>query len=130
LKFEEQAGWLLAHVSRTGWLSQLSAPEKEIFTLALTGFYKKAGVDLLREDIEACFGPECPYDITAEGLIVWPGKDYEAEVLYDLREAPVLHPRLLEGRPPSPMPEVKADELLFRNRPWSWEKWVDAWQRR
>jgi len=130
LKFEEQAGWLLAHISRTGWLAQLSAPEKDVFTLALTGFYKKAGVDLLREDIEAYFGPERPYDIAPAGLIVWPSKDYEAEVLYDLREAPVLHPRLLEGRPSTPMPELKADELLFRNRPWSWQKWADVWQHR
>jgi hypothetical protein len=129
LKFEEQAGWLLAHVSRSGWLAQLGSPEKEIFTVALTGFFKKAGVDLLREEIEQCFAPESPpYDIAAEGLVVWPGKDYEAEVVYDLSEGPVLHPRPVEGQPPMMMPQLKADELLFRNRPFAWQQWVDAWE--
>jgi hypothetical protein len=128
LKFEEQAGWLLAHVSRPGWLTRLSGPEKDIFTLALTGFYKKAGVDLLRDDIEACFTPECPpYEVAAEGLVVWPGQDYESEVIYDVNEEPMLHPRLVEGQP-VPMPDLKADALFFHNRPLTWANWVDSWE--
>ena len=131
LKFEEQAGWLLAHVAHPGWLPHLSAPEHELFTLALTGFYKKAGVDMFRQQIEACFLPECPpYDIAAEGLVVWPGKDYESEVVYDLGEGLVLHPRIVEGQTSVPMPELKAHELLFRNRPMSWHNWVESWQDR
>ncbi len=129
LKFEEQAGWLLAHLSHLGWPPRLTSPQKAVFSLALTGFYKKAGVDLVREQIEACFAPECPpYDLAADGLVVWPGQDYESEVAYALGEGPVLHPRIVEGLPPVQMPVLKADELLFRNRPLTWQTWVNAWE--
>lgn len=130
LKFEEQSGWLLAHIAKPGWLSALSADQAAVLALALTGFYKLAGVDLVREQIESCFLPaSTPYDIADEGLVVWPGPGYETEVVYDLREVPALHPRVTAGQPSAPLPVLAADELLFKRRAELWEDWVGAWQR-
>ena len=52
---------------------------------ALTGLYKLAGVDLVREQVEAWLGQSrFGYDITAEGLVVWPRQEYEEQVVYAL----------------------------------------------
>jgi len=99
LQIEEQSGWLLVQVCRPGWLSQLSAEQAAVLAMALTGFYKLVGVDLIREQIEAILAPESrPYDIADTGLVVWPGGDYQTEIVYSLRESPVLHPRLGTAR--------------------------------
>ena len=129
LHFEEQAGWLIAHVHRAGWLARLADDQLAVFTTALLGFYHKAGVDLVREQMEACFVPTCPpYDIGGEGLIVWPGQGYDTEVIYNLGEEPVLHPRLKDGQPPAGLPSPTADELIFKRQPITWNAWVAAWE--
>jgi hypothetical protein len=129
LKFEEQAGWLLAGVSRPGWLSRLSTGQAAVLATALIGFYMKGGVDLVREQIEASFAPDCPpYDITDEGLVVWPGGEYEVKVVYDLGAGPVLHPRVVEGRPAAELPVLDPGQLLFSSRAVAWADWVAAWE--
>ena len=46
LAFEERAGWLLADIRLSGWLSKLSQVQERTLANALAGFYKMAGVDL------------------------------------------------------------------------------------
>ena len=53
LSFDEQEGWLVASMDRPGWCAKLSAAERGVFTAALLGFYQKANVDLVREQMEA-----------------------------------------------------------------------------
>ncbi len=128
IHFEEIAGRLLARIAKPGWLPELGADQARLWHTALRGFYKKAGVDIVREQVEACLGSPCPpYDISEEGLIVWPGLDYETEVIYDLREAPILHPRLKEGQLPENMPALAADKVLFIKTPLEWRDWVADW---
>jgi len=130
LQFEEQSGWLLAHVARPGWLAKVSPEEVRVLRTALAGFYKMGGVNLLREQIEASFPPACPpYDIADEGLVVWPGQGYGAEVVYDLHTGPEWHPHVTLGQPPGPMPVLRADQLLLDNVPVPWWDWVEAWER-
>src|SRR5262249_25011854 len=130
LRFDEQSGWLLVGVDRTGWLPRLTAEQSSALTLALVGFYKEGGVDLGRGQIEASFAPSCPpYDVTEAGLVVWPGGDFATEVVYDLREGPVLRPRVVAEEPSNGLPVLKADELLVRNREITWTDWVEAWDR-
>jgi len=118
----------LAQVARPGWLPRLAEREAEVLALALTGFYKAAGVDLVREQVEASFPPPCPpYDIADGRLVVWPGGD--AEVAYDLDEAPVLHPQVVAGRPAVGLPALEARRLLFGDRAVPWRDWVAAWAR-
>ncbi len=130
LTFEEQAGRLLAHVARPGWLPRLSAEQTAALALALTGFDKEAGVDLVREQVEALFAPECPpYTLANDDLVLWPDGHFDTEIVYHLEESPTLHPRVVEGKPPGRLPELDADRLLFSRRPVAWQDWVEAWER-
>lgn len=129
LEFEEQSGWLLAQVTGPPWLSRLAAAERTILANALAGFFQLAAVDLVRPQLEACFPPPCPpYDIADRGLVVWPGTDYQTEVVYDLRAEPDLHPRVVDGPATAALPVLRADQLFLRRRPIAWEDWVAAWE--
>lgn len=50
--FTEQMGQLVARIARPGWLCQLSAEQRRTLRIALAGLYKRAGVDLVHEQIE------------------------------------------------------------------------------
>jgi hypothetical protein len=122
--FEEQSGWLLAGTDDPGW--RLTEEQSAVLDLALTGFYKVAGVDLLRSDIESALGRPWPYDVCDAGLVVWP--DHDAEVLYDLNAEPEIVPHVISGKPPEELPTVSADRLIFCCRPVPWVDWVTAWE--
>jgi len=128
LKFEEQSGWLLAHVARPGWLPGLSPEQRAILTTALTGFYQRCGVDLVREQLEASLPQPCPpYDVSEKGLVVWPGQGYETEVLYDLRQRPEITPRVVSGKLADGLPVLQADQILFSRQEVTWLDWLAAW---
>jgi hypothetical protein len=96
LRFELQSGWLVAGIPAPGWIGRLSAEQREIFEIVLAGFYKLAAVDLVREQLEHALQsrPEVaapPYDIADEGLVVWPARGFEVEIVYDLH-APSVQP--------------------------------------
>jgi hypothetical protein len=128
IAFEEQSGWLVGSIPQSGWLAQLSPEQLRACRAALAGLYKLAGVDLIREQIEASFEPLMPsYDIADEGLVVWPGPGYEIEIIYDLRAGPLLQPQPQSTSGPLRLPVLPATPLLFRNVPLSWDAWVALW---
>jgi hypothetical protein len=130
LAFEEQSGWLLAGVRRAGWLRLLTPEQRATLRDALAGLYQKAGVQLVREQLASCLGADCPaYDLRADGLAVWPGQDYETEVLYDLGERPWASPRVCVGQAAAAAPVLCADRLLFAERGIAWVAWSEAWER-
>jgi hypothetical protein len=86
-------------------------------------------VDLIGGQIEAGLKPACwAYDVTDEGLVVWPDGDYATKVVYDLRDGPELRPRIVTGPPRGDLPVLRSDQLIFRNRPVEWSAWVEAWE--
>ena len=98
--------------------------------MALVGFYHKAGVNLVREQIEARFAPAAPaYDVAGDWLIVWPGQDYQSEIAYNLRSESDPLERVVKGSPPIEPPVLRADEILFNRRPVPWAAWVETWER-
>src|SRR5206468_11408038 len=112
-------------VARPAWLSRLDAEQATVVALALTGFYKEAGVDLIREQIEASFAPACPpYDIRDDGLVVWPGRDFATEAVYDLQQRPEIRARVVAGEPRGEWPVLRAEQLVFRNRAFEGSDWV------
>ena len=147
LTFEEQSGWLVAGIEAPGWLDGLDPDRRDAMATALAGFYKLAGVDLVREQIVAGFAPEAPsYDVGDAGLIVWPlagiagGRvvaaerevetDSELAAVYDLRDGPLLHPRTIDGAPESlGLPTLDAERLVFARVAILWTDWVAAWER-
>jgi hypothetical protein len=131
LVLEEQSGWILASLERDdrpSWSKVLDPDLRRVLEVALCGLYAMAGVQLVREQIEAELGPDTPYDVADEGLVIWPGARYETEVVYDLRQQPVLKPRVRGAEPEGPPPELQAHRIRFLDHPMRWSTWVDAWR--
>jgi hypothetical protein len=128
LAFEERSGWLLAGVTGPGWLPRLSPEQRGALTTALAGLFKLAGVDLVRQQLQALLpATVAAFDIVDEGL--WVGGGPDAEAVYPLdSEADVIVPRVTAGSFPEPLPTLAAVPLLFRRVDVSWVWWVAAWQ--
>jgi hypothetical protein len=110
--FEEHGGWLLAGLMRPSegqktWLTDLAPEQTLAFRDALAGFYKLAGVDAVREQLESHLPAAASYDLTDKGLVVWPPDEQEGAVVYDLAEG---------------------SEMLFSTTPIFWTDWVRTWQ--
>jgi len=143
LSFEEQSGFIVAGISKAGFLDALAGPPptaegaakgpsspRLVFENALVGLYKLAAVDLVREQIEAALPGRPPYDISDEGLVVWPGEGYRTEVVYDLENAvgaPMLWPTIRGEVPPMPPGPLDARRVLFSEQKILWTHWVDVW---
>jgi hypothetical protein len=128
VRFEEQSGWLVAGIAQAGWLEALDYPAREAFGDALAGLYKRAGVDLVREQLAATLGG-LPYDIADRGLLVWPEADYRLEVCYPLRPHRTLRAQG-DGDPTGAAPRALAPEsVLFSHHDLTWDGWVEVWRR-
>ena len=95
---------------------------------AILGLYKTAGIDLVRQQIESEFPPPVPwYDVSAEGLVLWPDDRRDVEVLYDLHESPWIAPRAIRGLSRRRLPTVERRRFLFAEVPLDWSRWVEVW---
>jgi hypothetical protein len=129
ITLEEKAGWLVAHLERPAWFERLSPEQIHAWTAALSGFYAMSGVDLVREQIEACFEPNVPrYDLCEQGLVVWPEPHGDLEVIYNLRESAEQVP-LVTPSAPCALPTLDRHRLVFASSPIRWSNWVDLWKR-
>ena len=131
IRFELQSGWIVGGLAEPGWTAQLDEEQRKIFVIALAGFYKLSGVELLREQLEHALKPDDqpapPYDIADEGLIVWPGDGFETEAIYDLH-AVKLTP-VVRGAPYSgQLFDLGGRHALFGREPLYWSVWSTTWQ--
>ncbi len=73
IAFEEQSGYVMAHVSKAGWLERLNPAQLATLRGLLIGIYRVGGTDLVDEQILACLGSQArPFDVTEEGLVLLP----------------------------------------------------------
>ena len=73
MALEVESGWLVAGVTAAGWVDRLLPHQRQVLATAIMGLYKSAGVDLVRQQIEAQFPPPAPwYDVSAAGLVFGP----------------------------------------------------------
>ena len=131
IRFEQQSGWLVANIPSYGWLAGLDEHQRSIFEIALSGFFKLSGVEIVREQVEHVLrGSERttpPYDIADEGVVVWPGDGYETEIVYDLRSkrlTPTVRGEPFEGF----IPDFEKGHALFGRELLYWSVWATAWQ--
>ena len=128
ITLQEQSGWLVGAITENGWLNSLSRSQRENFLVALAGFYRLTGVDLVREQIRECFEPPMPpYDIRSSGMVVWPDSRYEAEASYDLRKRPRIYPAPWSVAHRFNLPVVTRKSLVFAETPVLWDEWVTWW---
>jgi hypothetical protein len=116
--FAYRSGWLVADLARTGWLAGLRPWQLRTFRDALAGLYKLAGIDLVRQQLEAALrSAGADYEITERGLVV--GMAGRA-IVYELDgESPTA-----EGQA-----ELRPEQVLFRRVTISWDEWVARWER-
>ncbi|HEU4732586.1 MAG TPA: hypothetical protein VFT22_32045, partial [Kofleriaceae bacterium] len=88
-----------------------------------------AGVELVREQLEhvlAEHGSPPRYDLSDEGLIVWPAPGYQIEAVYDLRAA-MPSSRLRGGPYDGELPSLVGRHAIFGREPVSWARWTAVW---
>jgi hypothetical protein len=123
LSFEEVSGWLVAGIHKRGWADHVSYAQRHALASALAGFYKMAGVDLVREQIESRLEPGSPgYEVTDRALVVWPGASGTPRT-YRLRDWPSLADPNAE-----PTWAADRDRWVFGATPISWRRWVVTWE--
>ncbi|HEX4418501.1 MAG TPA: hypothetical protein VH165_11405 [Kofleriaceae bacterium] len=130
IAFELQSGWIVASIPTRGWIDALDDDQRRILEIALAGFYKRAGVDLVREQLEQVLAGDAsppPYDISSEGLIVWPGHGYHTEAVYDLR-ALYPSPRLRGAAWNGELPPLTGHRALYFREPLTWSAWTQVWE--
>ncbi|MFO1096137.1 MAG: hypothetical protein U0992_22950 [Planctomycetaceae bacterium] len=128
LRFEDLSGWLTVQFLESGWTNDLTPADRAQFNTALSGLYKRAGVDLVREQLELVFGPDVAVrELTQDGLVVSDRQRSQHVARYDLRttrrwvipEGPDAH----DG----PWPTLEREECVFADHPLDWQTWVGAW---
>src|SRR6185295_645546 len=124
IRFEEKSGWLIVGTVTRGWLGLLTDRQLQTFANALVGFYKMAGVHIVREQIETRLFPSCSaYDLNEDGLVITAPNG--SRRLYMLRD----------GRPhttgigdnPILLATDKAAPYVFAANPVTWRRWVTTW---
>ncbi len=129
IELVEKAYWLTSRTTLPGWYDRLPPEQARSLRTALTGWQKMCGVELVLEDIEECFAPDVPtYDLCERGLLVWPDKNVDEPVLYDLRNNPEGS-QLVSPTVPCAMPTLDRQRLVFAAAPIRWAQWVDFWDR-
>ena len=126
--FEEQSGWLVANTLKSGWVKKLDDLQRDTLLASLVGFYKLAGVDMVREQIAASFAPRrIPYDVMEDGLVVWPDGEYAEEAVYNLWHHQVIRPYPRSVSRNFLLPTLTTESLLFVQTPLSWDAWAARW---
>jgi hypothetical protein len=132
MTFEEQAGYVVAGLPQGGFvavLAERSPFAARLFENALAGLYALAEVDLVREQLEAELGEGTHYDIADEGIVVWPGVDYETELVYriDGAEGRAVDAEIRGEEPDEPPRVLDTRRMFYRDQGVSWLAWVAAW---
>ena len=91
--FEEQSGLLCARVAESGFADDLDERGRVALENALAVLYRLAAVDLAHEAIEAAIDGAA-YDVSEDGLVVWPGQGYRTELVYSLAMAGKVAPKV------------------------------------
>lgn len=127
LLFQEQSHWVAASVPEIGWLRFASADQQRSFQNALVGFYRKSGIDLVREQIEQNLVHQHQYDINSEGFAIWPNADFTNELTIDLdREGP-LRPSPLAAANAAGIHSTDRSQVLFWESTTPWCSWNALW---
>jgi hypothetical protein len=131
-EWEDRSGWLVALCAQAGFLATLPPGPARVFENTLAYLYKRAGVDMVQEQIRADLPKEAVhFDFAPGGLLVWYGSRESSPVLYDptdpgeeLRPRNPVDGHLIHG------PTLEADRLIFSRLTLTWGLWLAVWEPR
>lgn len=127
LLFQEQSGWVVAGMASPGFLRFASADQLRSLQHALEGFYRKCGIDMVREQLENEFLKGHPYDINSEGLSIWPHGQFRQELKIDLSRKGMLRPVPVDQAAAAGLLPIERSQVLFFESRTLWEDWVTRW---
>lgn len=130
VEWEDRSGWLVVGWVETGFLTELTTEQARTMKNCVAYLYKRAGVDLVREQLRAELPKDAAhFDVAAAGLLVWYGSREAAPVLYELGDPGAdLHPRNPEDLRPVPGLVLDADRLVFGRVQLTWDQWTQVWE--
>ena len=130
LEWEDRSGWLVARWAAPGFLTALTDDQARVFANALAYLGKRAGVNLVWEQVRAALPKEAQHaELSPDGLLVWYGARGSTPVLYDIADpAPQLRPRVPGQRQPTAGPTLDATRLMFDRTRITWTEWTEVWR--
>lgn len=127
LLFLEQSGWAVATIEIHGWLDQASPEQQHSFESALLGFYRKAGVELVREQMERNLIGKHEYDICETGIMIWPEAQFDREITVDLNRRHQLRPTPTSLAASYGLQPVARESVVFSQSEIPWADWKQLW---
>ena len=129
LSFEHRAGWIIAGVDQRGWTNDLAEDPARQFAGALGGLFKLSGIDIVREQVRSLFpNHEIRFDFRGNDLIVWPGRDFAVEAIYDLSTPGPIAPRFTTIPKEIRLPTINLNQFLFRYTSIERNQWIRLWE--
>ncbi len=131
LWLEQQSNWLIAGIADSGWLSEVGTEARVAFDQALTAWYKLAGVDLVRAQVESAFPDRvCVLRVTGNKLRIREKSEGKPETFYDLNIfRPPMQPQQHNGQRDPDWPALQPEDVIFSRLPISWQEHVDSWKK-
>ena len=126
--FQEQSGWVVATIADPGWLRFASGQQTRSLEHALIGFYRKSGVDLVREQLRQHLVGHHAYDIDLRGLTIWPDPDFRREITADLSRRTVIRPLPAAEAAAFGLVPTEKQLVVFSTSTTSWEGWLELWR--
>lgn len=127
LLFQEQSGWFVATIQHPGWLERIPPELLHSFETALLGFYRKAGVELVREQLERRLVGRHTYDICAEGLIIWPEGQFDKDIVVDLQRRHQVRPTPITAASAYGITATPRESVVFAQSEVLWTEWQQLW---
>ena len=126
--FQEQSGWVVAGVEQLGCLRFASADQLRSLQHALEGFYRKCGIDMVREQLESSFVHGHPYDINSDGMVIWPGGDFSREISTSLVQKKQLRPLPAAEAQQAGVVSADRNVVIFGDSGTVWSDWIRRWE--
>jgi len=128
LEWEDRSGWLVAGWANPGFLTTLPDDEAGALANALGYLFKRADVDVVREEVRAALPADAAhFDVGPAGLLVWYGVRDGEPMVYDLGDPGVRLRPLTARRRAAGGPFLEADRVVFGRRPLTWSQWTGVW---